>query len=85
MLRDYGPRRVGDLAAPISFGIATRVTQSRCQIQLTITSAIHTNSLSRIIMCLGNALTGRILGHTRAWFNGPWRLGRGAWSAVLLS
>lgn len=56
MLPDYGPRRVSDLAAPISSGIATRVTQSRCQIQLTITSDMHTNSLSRIIMCLGNAL-----------------------------
>jgi hypothetical protein len=50
------PQIIGDLAAPISFGPAAGVTRSWCQIQLTITTAMHTDSLSCITTRVGNAL-----------------------------
>jgi hypothetical protein len=43
-------RIVGDLAAPNIFRPSRRVTQSWCQIQLTITTVMHTYSLADIIM-----------------------------------
>jgi hypothetical protein len=45
----------GNLAAPITSGTAARVSQSWCQIHLTITTVVHTDSLPRIIMGPGNA------------------------------
>jgi len=45
-----------DLAAPNIFRPSRRVTQSWCQIQLTITTVMHTDSLPRITIRVGNAL-----------------------------
>src|SRR6266851_1595102 len=49
--------RVGDLAAPISFRLNRRVTRSWCQIQLTITTAMHADSLVGITMSPGQRTT----------------------------
>ena len=46
----------GDLAAPNIFRPGRRVTQSWCQIQLTITTVMHTDSLPRMTTRVGNAL-----------------------------
>jgi hypothetical protein len=54
-LTGHPPRFGRDLAAALSSVQPPGVTQSRFQ-QLTITTAIHTDSLSRIIVCLGNTL-----------------------------
>ena len=43
-------------AAPNIFRPSRRVTQSWCQIQLTITTVMHTDSLPRITTRVGNAL-----------------------------
>jgi hypothetical protein len=69
-----------DLAAPITSGTAGGVTQSWCQIHLTITTVVHTDSLPRIIMGLGNALlsdpgVARPPGHAR----GGYRSSGSAW------
>jgi hypothetical protein len=50
------PRRFGDLAAPNIFRPSRRATQPWCQIQLTITTVMHTDSLPRITTRVGNAL-----------------------------